>query len=413
MNFSFYKASAVASREFSTRIRKKSFWITLVLGPIMFALLMIVPLWVSMDTKTQKIIVVTTTDTSVLSALPKLNHLSYVLNREVTLKHKALETFNADASLYLSETERSLFSKKPDAVLETLLEQAVLVHIHAKEDRPVFNVSYQENEAESGAIKQLISYALGLTVYFFIFMYGVQVMKGVVEEKTNRIMEVMLCVVKPFELLLGKVLGISLVGLLQFFFWIFFVVVSENFISSSLSLDSFTLNNIDTIKDLANREVAYEVNNYLTVLSQVNWPVLLLSYSFYFYVGFLLYASLFAVIGAASGVNTDTQQFIFPLTVPLLGTVLVAQNIISYPNDELAKWLSMFPFSSPIAMPLRLPFMQTISSFYFQLGFSMVVLLICFIFVLWIASRVYRVGVLATGSKVGYKELVQWFFMKN
>lgn len=413
MSFSINKVSAVALREFKVRLRKKSFWVTLFLGPIMFSLLMIVPLWVSMETKTEKVIVVTATDSNILESLPKLNHLKYVYNDNFQLGENALTLFNADVSLVLKEGEAIYQAGMPDAVLETLLKQAVFVLAGNHNNHPVFNVSYFSESSDDSAIRTIISYALGLTVYFFIFMYGVQVMKGVVEEKTNRVMEVMLCTVKPFELLLGKVLGVSFVGLLQFFFWIVFVIVSESLVSSAFSLDAFTIENINGIQDIANREVAYEVNNYLSVLADINWPVLLISFVFYFYIGFLLYASLFAVIGAASGVDTDTQQFIFPLTVPLLGTVVVAQNIIADPAGSVAKWLSLFPFSAPIAMPLRLPFMGGLSWFYVQLSMSMVVLFVAFLVVIWIASRVYRIGVLSSGSKVGYKDLFQWFFMKN
>ena len=411
MIFSINKVLLIAQREFKIRVRKKSFWITTVLGPLIFAVMMIVPLWMTMDSKDEKIIIVTSSTGGIIESLPELSHIKYIPNTSYVSHDSLMSWYGAQAELRYEHPKFLYQTSFSDPVLEKLFEQSVSHYpVNLQYLKPnEFVVNYAKKQDNGRGVKEIMAYGMGLSVYFFIFMYGVQVMKGVVEEKTNRIIEVMLCTVKPFELMLGKIFGVSWVGLVQFVIWLLLVFGIESYLSSIYQFDSFTYQRLSMIQDVANLEVAYEVNAYLHVLAEMNWSVLVLGYLFFFYVGFLLYAALFAVIGSASDVDTDTQQFIFPLTVPLLGTVLFAQKMIGIPDGTLAKTLSTIPFSSPIAMPMRIPFMNELPNIGLELLISAIVLLTTFFVVTWIASRIYRIGILSYGSKVGYKDLIKWF----
>lgn len=414
----FNKIYHIAKREFQIRVRKKSFWIMTFLGPIIMAALMIVPIWLTIDKSDSNIIVVSGFDDSLYQSLPKIDGLSYVQNNDVKASSDSiLKWFNAEAELKI-ENEAIVFNTQViNSGNEQLLRSSIENYFLKKENQssafPVFNVKYLQDKSSGRAVQELMSYGMSIAVYFFIFMYGVQVMKGVVEEKTNRIIEVMLCTVKPFELMMGKIAGISVVGFLQFFLWIGLVLGFESIVSSTLNLDQLANVDLNSIDKAANLEVLQGAQMYLSILAEMNLPLILLSYLWFFLFGFLLYSALFAVIGSASDVDTDTQQFIFPITVPLFGTMLLAQKVVEAPHGFIAEFLSIFPFTSPLAMSMRLPFANSLDYFWLEVLFSSIVLFLFFVGVVWVASRIYRIGILSYGSKVGYSQLIKWFFEKE
>jgi ABC-2 type transport system permease protein len=414
----FNKIYHIAKREFQIRVRKKSFWIMTFLGPIIMAALMIVPIWLTIDKSDSNIIVVSGFDDSMFQSLPKIEGLSYVQNNEVHASSDSiLKWFNAEAELKIENEAISFNTQVINSGHEQLLRSSIENYLLKKENKasglPSFNVKYLQDKASGRAVQELMSYGMSIAVYFFIFMYGVQVMKGVVEEKTNRIIEVMLCTVKPFELMMGKIAGISVVGFLQFFLWIGLVLGFESIVSGALNLDQLAHVDLNSIDKAANLEVLQGAQMYLSILTEMNLPLMLISYLWFFLFGFLLYSALFAVIGSASDVDTDTQQFIFPITVPLFGTMLLAQKVVESPHGFVAEFLSIFPFTSPLAMSMRLPFANSLDYFWLEVFFSSIVLFVFFVGVVWVASRIYRIGILSYGSKVGYSQLIKWFFEKD
>jgi ABC-2 type transport system permease protein len=225
-------------------------------------------------------------------------------------------------------------------------------------------------------------------------------MRGVIEEKTNRIIEVMISSVKPFQLMIGKIIGIALVGLTQFFFWLIIAAIGISLAPFLMESSSLIQNEINSVNSPIN---SLEIFNNLPIYS------LIFGFVFYFIAGYFLYGSLFASVGAAVDQETDSQQFMLPLTLPLILSFIMIQPIIDNPHGDLAYWFSMIPFTSPIIMMVRIPFGVPI----FELALSMTILIIGIVSSIWLSSKIYRVGILMYGKKPSYKEVWKWIKYKG
>ena len=258
----------------------------------------------------------------------------------------------------------------------------------------------------------------GLLIYIFIFLFGSQVLRGVMEEKTSRIVEIIVSSVKPFQLMLGKITGVGLVGLTQFLIWIILtfsivglvrVSVPELFIFSPDEQVYINSTQMLNPQELQNQMESIQQSNtpageLLAGLAAINFPVMIGSFIFFFLGGYLLYGALFAAIGAAVDNEADTQQFMLPITIPLLFSLIMAQMVMNNPSGNAAFWLSIIPFTSPVIMMVRLPFGVP----YTDLLLSVTLLIIGFLFATWIAAKIYRTGILMYGKKVTYAELWKW-----
>lgn len=264
-----------------------------------------------------------------------------------------------------------------------------------------------------------IGVASAILIYLSLFIYGAQVMRGVIEEKTNRVIEVIVSSVKPFQLMLGKILGVGLVGLTQFLLWIVLSTTVTNIAEKAFTKSEVTTeqsSNQTQIKGdkntakQAQMPIGNPVMNFLNSLKGINYGYILGCFIFYFLSGYLLYSALFAAVGSAVDSETETQQFMFPITLPLLFTYILSfAYLVNNPDSTLAFWLSVIPFTAPIAMMVRVPFGVPD----WQLALSMVMMVVGFLFTTWVAARIYRVGVLMYGKKTSYKELAKWFFYKE
>jgi ABC-2 type transport system permease protein len=272
-----------------------------------------------------------------------------------------------------------------------------------------FTLDEEGEKASSTMINILSGYFTGFLIYFFIFFYTAQVMRGVIEEKTNRIVEVIISSVKPFQLMLGKILGIGAVGLVQFIIW---VVLST--VIYSVGVGVFLKDKItpEAIVNQQGMEQAMEMSEGMEIMQtiqSIDFPLLIGSFLFFFIGGYLLYAALFAAIGSAVDNETDTQQFMLPVTIPLILAIVVTTRVIEDPNGALAFWFSIIPLTSPIVMMARIPFGVPI----WELGLSIFLLIAAFIAATWVAGRIYRVGILMYGKKPSWKELFKWLMYKN
>ena len=248
-----------------------------------------------------------------------------------------------------------------------------------------------DNKTDLGA-NIAVGIACAILIYLCLFIYGAQVMRGVIEEKTSRIIEVIISSVKPFQLMLGKIIGVGLVGLTQFAAWIILSIISTKIVGHAFSSPQGG------------------IMGALAVLQTIPFGSVLMFFLFYFLTGYLLYSALFAAVGSAVDSETETQQFMFPITMPLLFTYLLSVTILfRAPDSPLAVWLSIIPFTAPVAMMLRLPFGVPA----WQLAVSMSLMIVAFLFTTYVAARIYRVGILMYGKKASYKELVKWFFYKE
>jgi ABC-2 type transport system permease protein len=270
-----------------------------------------------------------------------------------------------------------------------------------------------EKDSSAGAA-YAIGFAAAILIYMSLFIYGAQVMRGVIEEKTSRIVEVIISSVKPFQLMLGKIIGIGLVGITQFTLWIVLSTTLVGTASKILLKDKVSSVKTELVEGKQNKAIAEaSTNPALTVINAVktlNLTYIFTCFLVYFLGGYLIYSALFAAVGSAVDNETETQQFMLPITLPLLFTYIMSFSfIINNPDSSLSFWLSIIPFTSPIAMMVRLPFGVPD----WQLALSIVLLIGGFILTTWIAAKIYRVGILMYGKKASYKELAKWLFYKE
>ncbi|MGZ8511489.1 MAG: ABC transporter permease [Chitinophagaceae bacterium] len=255
------------------------------------------------------------------------------------------------------------------------------------------------DETANSSIASTIGYVAGFLIYFILLVYGSQVMMGVMEEKTNRIAEVIVSSVRPFQLMLGKIIGIGLVALTQFFLWVAFIFIIYNITKASGT-------NMGAMSGM--------VGGVQKVFGSINVPMILFGFVFYFLGGFFFYASLYAAIGSA--VNEDmreAQSLSFPITLLVIFSIAMMSVAMSDPTGPVAVWGSIIPFSSPIIMMARIPFGVPGTVPYWQLGLSMALLIAGFIFSVWLSGKIYRTGILMYGKKPSWKEMLKWAFKSN
>jgi ABC-2 type transport system permease protein len=441
------KTGLIIRREYTTRVRKRSFIIMSILGPLLFASLMIVPAWMAMseDQEVKRIAVVDSSHLF-LNVIPETEYLKFDYLRNTRLNDIKDNYKEAGyyAVLYISHIVASepnsviLYSDKQPSLgtrehISNAMEQFIRdekLKTYEIEDldnilRSVrTNINIRtikmtgdgiEKESSTGLV-MAVGYIGGFLIYMFIFFFGAQLMRGVIEEKLNRIVEVVISSVRPMQLMMGKIIGIAMVGLTQFLIWVVstFLLVT---LASAIFFPDLNMSPTERViaQDIMSsapvepqaEEVSQEINDLmgaLSTLKNIDFGVMLGSFIFYFLGGYLLYAALFASIGAAVDNETDTQQFMLPVTIPLILSLFVLMNAINSPDSSLAFWFSVIPFTSPVVMMARIPFGVP----YWEVTLSMGLLVASFIGMTWIAGKVYRTGILMYGKKVNYRELWKW-----
>jgi len=438
------KISLIIQREYLTRVKKKSFIVMTILGPLLSIAIYAVPIFLATSGKEIKTVVVT--DQSRLfgkvlknseevnftfSDKPESELRKQVLNEEydalLTIPPLTPEkpegiklTSTKNLSLGLVKDIRVSIEEELKAIKlkQSGISQVTLDNLDVKvgvDTKILDKDASKETDSSSGAAT-IVGFIGALLIYFFIFLYGVQVLRGVMEEKTSRIIEVMISSVKPFELMMGKVVGIALVGLTQFAVWI---ILSYGIGSVAMVGVTSFLNKGKTVNS---KEVTIKAEKAPTAeiadngpmekisksLKTINVPLLLGCFLFYFIGGYLLYGSLFAAVGSAVDSETDSQQFMLPITIPLIVGFMIASSAISDPESSVAVWSSIIPFTSPIVMMVRIPFGVPV----WQLVLSMSLLVLTFLGGIWLSGRIYRIGILMYGKKITYKELSKWLFYK-
>jgi ABC-2 type transport system permease protein len=270
-----------------------------------------------------------------------------------------------------------------------------------------------EAKKSSTEIGMILGYIFGFVIYMFILLYGQMVMQGVMEEKQSRIVEVIISSVKPFELMMGKIIGIAMVGLTQLAIWI---ILGIAIIAGAKGMmpgaqHAGTAQEIIAQAQVANQTPAQldKMQDILSMLGSVNFPLIIGCFIFFFIGGYLLYSSMFAAVGSAVDAMEDAQQFMMPIMMPIILAILVMMSAIKNPEGSTAFWFSIIPFTSPVVMMARIPFGVPA----WQLGLSMLVLVITFIGMVWAAGKIYRTGILMYGKKASWKELGKWLTYKS
>ncbi len=438
------KVFLIIEREFLSRVKKKSFIITTLLVPILMAALMIVPFYVqSIKDTEQKNIMVIDHSGIAQQALENSAELNFTFSPEASID-SIKQNFQKEglyAVLTIGEIENKqpaveLYSfKQPNLDVQKTIERSLkktieteklkayniegldTIMTNIKTDLSIKTFVWDESgneKASNTAIYMGISYILSFLIYMFIFMFGTLVMRSVIEEKANRIVEVIISSVKPFQLMLGKIIGVASVGLLQFMIWVLLtlgiLVAAQGFLGSSGSEVGNMMQG-----DAATQEAMHEISksaassDMLSLISNINFLPIIISFFFFFLFGYLLYASLFAAVGSAVENETDTQQLTLPITIPLIIGFMLMLHTFQYPNSSLSFWASMIPFTSPMVMMARVPFGVP----FWEIALSLTLLFGTFLAFVWFSGKIYRVGILMYGKKASLKEMWKWLKYKN
>jgi len=421
----------ILKHEYITRVSKKSFIIMTLLGPVLIGLFYGSIAGISyyqLNKKETRAVLVHDPYLSLNKQLPKSEtfEFSFVSTEEdgkkmvnqdeadlvLDIKNKAGDSIGIVAKKSLSISDKGeLKALLSDHYFNQHLAAKGLSAGMIDSMKTKIHMSDQLISGKSSAteIKSGIGYIGAFIIYLFIFMYGVMIMRGVTEEKNNRIVEIIVSAVRPFELMMGKILGVALVALTQFMAWIILSGVLLTVLSIALGIESgASAGAVAAAQQNAPQQMGM-LTEIMDQLRSLNFAKIITGFLLFFFGGFLLYSSLFAAIGSAVDSDTETQQFMFPVSMPLIFGLVIAQvAVLKDPNSSLAVWSSMIPFTSPVVMMVRLPF--DIS--WLEIISSVVILYGSFFVIVWLAGKIYRIGILSYGQKVSYKQLFKWLRMK-
>tara|TARA_Y100001954_G_scaffold236408_1_gene296948 strand:- start:209 stop:1462 length:1254 start_codon:yes stop_codon:yes gene_type:complete len=408
-------------REYSVRVRKKSFIIMTLVTPLLLGMLIFAPSYLNsissdLDQEVKNIAIIEenaffsdkimNSDLINFTQVPESEKELIKNSFEKSSYHAIVEIENNQKinilskkqinKITLNQIENQIFKiKENQNYLDANIDINLLNSLSPKLSFNYITLNDDGEETSSNyEVKSVISFIFGFLIYIFIFMYGSMVMRGVIEEKSNRIVEVIISSVKPFQLLIGKIIGVALVGFTQFILWII--------------LSLFVANSAEVIL-MQDNQLGF-LDNISLLSINIDISLLLSNFIFYFVGGYLLYSSFFACIGAAVDNESDVQQMILPITIPLILSLSMMESIMNNPDGVLAFWMSIFPLSSPIVMMARLPFGGVES---WELILSLAILILSFLLSTWISSRIYRIGILMYGKKASYKELIKWIRFKG
>ena len=435
----------VLRREYLVRVKKKSFVIMTILGPLLFVGGYAAVFWVAMgavDLKNVQVLDKSGLFTGKFKDSKTLK-FSYILSSLDSAKAKfkggtdnALVYIPADVikepksvRIYAPKNVSMELKSEIEGVIEKQIEEIklseagithkILEDSRVNVDSQTVSLSDEGEKKSSSGAATMIGGICAFLIYMSVFVYGTQVMRGVTEEKTSRIVEVIISSVKPFQLMMGKIIGVALVGLTQFVLWILLTVSLTSAATAilnnqrpedakAISQEMSKMNKDMPSGSMPGGNVDNPIEEILGAVGSLNIPLIIGCFLFYYLGGYLLYSALFGAVGAAVDNDADTQQFMLPITLPIIFSFIFAQFVLRDPDGSLAFWTSMIPFTSPIIMMVRIPFGVPV----WELALSMTLLVLGFMGTTWLAARIYRVGILMYGKKVSYKELAKWVFYK-
>ena len=435
------KIGLIIKREYLTRVRKRSFLIMTFLGPILMAAIYVIPIMLALNSSNEKMRIAVVDEShwfedrfndtqehtfvimpgepieSVKEMVKNgvFNMAIYVPPTQLNIPSNAvvysLRQVPIEVETYISNImEKEIEDQK---LMANGVDPEIVSAVKTKVNLQIMRMDENGNEKETFTKVQFsLGLILAMLVYMFILFFGGQVMQGVAEEKTNRIIEVIISSVKPFQLMMGKIIGVSLVALTQFVLWILLTGVFYVGFSAYVGIshpDMVTQGTVMsqeiTSTDIMSNE---SVQSIVQIAQSIDFGTIITCFLVFFILGYLLYATLYAAIGSLVDNNTDSQQFTLPITVPLIIAIISSFYIVSNPDSTLSIWLSMIPFTSPISMMVRIPFGVPI----WQVVVSAVLLAGTFVLMTWIAAKIYRTGILMYGKKLSYKEIFKWLKYK-
>ncbi len=443
------KIGLIIWREFITRVRKPSFLIMTLLGPLLLIGGIGLVVFLGMQESGIQNVVVIDKAHLLTNKLHETDDIKFFYEpadmSDSVFKASPYTTMVEVNPMILENNTIQLFYKDlPSLTVQNYISREIEKVIEAEKLRVnnVDPVTYQRiktalkvqlfdidkaGKRSYDQAKAGIGFAFGYLIFIFIFLYGVQVMRGVMEEKQNRVVEVLVSSVKPFQLMMGKIVGIALVGLTQFLLWIALSTVlgtvgmafAKDHISSAALQEAQPQVTTQLKAQLAQAapvqgqdEANENLGVMMDILNELPIAAILGLFLFYFLGGYLLYSSLFAAVGSAVDAETDTQQFMLPITIPLMLGLFIAQTAVYNPDGPAVFWCSIIPFTAPVVMMVRIATGNAFDHLG-ELALSMALLIGTFLFTTWFAGRIYRTGILMYGKKVTWKELGKWLFYKG
>ena len=422
----------ILKHEYLTRVSKKSFIIMTLLGPVLIGLFygsIAAISYSQLNQSDSKRVAIYDPANALKGKIENSEDFEFYFTKDNSSALKEVDDGKTDLLIDISEssmdtmsvTAKSSLSITDKQDLREILSNQYFNHelsnrglsigmIDSLKHKIVISDQLLNGQNSATEIKSGIGYIGAFIIYLFIFMYGVMIMRGVTEEKNNRIVEIIVSAVKPFQLMMGKILGVALVGLTQFVAWIVLSGLLLTVLGVAFGASAIDQNSIQEAQSQMSKVDTGAMGQIMAQLQSVDFTKLMVGFVLFFFGGFLLYSSLFAAIGSAVDSDTETQQFMFPVSMPLIFGLVIAQiAVIKDPNSSLAVWSSMIPFTSPVVMMVRLPFDVS----WTEMLTSAVILYGSFIVVVWFAAKIYRIGILSYGQKASYKQMFKWLMMKE
>jgi ABC-2 type transport system permease protein len=434
------KIGLIIWREFITRVRKASFLIMTILGPVLIAGGITLAAYLGLQDSDQHQVLVVD-HAGIIGQLRDAESVSYHLDHREWSDEEFKQSpytvmvdvnediLNTNTVLFFYKNlpslgiQRSISNEIERSVeLAKLRGESIDEEAYRRVRKPLVVKMFDIDKIGVESLEQEragIGFFFGYFMFIFIFLYGVQVMRGVMEEKQNRVVEVLISSVRPFQLMMGKIVGIALVGFTQFMLWIIITTTLVTVASAVLLKDRMdpammaqSPMTAQMQQQLGEEVSMPDVNDVKIVraLNQIDIPLTLAVFIFYFIGGYLLYSSLLAAIGSAVDSESDTQQFMLPVTLPMIGALIIAQIAVYNPGSPAVIWCSFIPFTSPVVMMVRVA-MGAVETW--EILLSMLLLIGTFMFTTWFAGRIYRTGILMYGKKASWREMGRWLFYKG
>jgi ABC-2 type transport system permease protein len=441
------KIILIIKREYLTRVRNKAFILSTLLTPLLFAVLIGGNVYFASRGHSKHKIAVIDANGFFQKNLKSSNDIVFEFPSGVDTgnylargytdilmipkfegNQKTDFTIRSEKSMgfVLKESiERKINAAIEDQKLqENGISKAQLDSIHVQSQFAELKTQQQSGDdvkESSEGMALAIGYGCGILIYITMLIYGMMVMRGVMEEKTNRIAEVIISSVKPFQLMMGKIIGIGAVGITQFILWIVLIIILSSAATAFIPHD--IMEQVKTMQQnggvmpgggamqvTAGAQKLYDIQHSF---STANWPMIIGCFIFYFIGGYLFYAALFAAVGSVAEDAQGSAGLTMPITMPIIFSFFIMTSVIQTPDSQLAVWSSIIPFSSPIVMMARVAYGVPGTVAYWQLGASMLSLIAGFLFTTWLAGKIYRTGLLMYGKKVTWKEMFKWAFRSN
>lgn len=439
------KTLLIVQREYLSRVKNKTFLLTTILTPLLFVLFIVAITYFSIKGKEQLNVAVIDSNGFFKNNLKGTGAVKFDFPDGIDTSNYEAKGYSAVLLIpsftdsvksdYIIRSKKSIglntkgvIEEKINAAIEDhMLQQAgvdrhALDSIHKKSQ--IAEVKTLEERGGSAAesnqgLASGVGYVSGFLIYITMFIYGVMLMRGVMEEKTNRIAEVIVSSVKPFQLMFGKIVGIGAVGLTQFLVWV--VLIFVLMFGAQLFIPHDVLDQVRTMQQnggmmnstMQASEAAQKIYGIKSVISTANWPLIIGCFIFYFLGGYLFYAALFAAVGSVVEDVQNSQSLTLPITMPIIFSFIIMSNAVQSPDTPIAIWGSIIPFSSPMVMMARVAYGVPGTVPYWQLALSVLSLVGGFLFTTWLAAKIYRTGILMYGKKVTWKEMIKWGFRRG